>query len=236
MDKRDAILVMLKKQGLMTLYFHTGETVSIETMKALYSAGVRLIEYTNRGKEALKNFAAMKSVAEKDHGDLFLGAGTIKDDASANQFIDAGADFLISPALAEDVFDVAYSNKILWIPGCMTPTEILKAEQLGLSLVKLFPGNILGPSYVQAIKDLFPTMQFMPTGGVETSVENLKAWFDAGVCAVGMGSKLISNDILKQKAYSIITTEATAVLNKIKTMLQESQNSKVIPIAIGTKK
>lgn len=215
MDKREAIAAMLKKQGLMPLYFHADEGVSIEVMKALYDGGVRLIEYTNRGKEALKIFSAMKKIAEKDHSDLFLGVGTIKDEASANQFIDAGADFLVSPALAEDVYDVTYSNKILWIPGCMTPTEILKAEQFGLSLVKLFPGNILGPSYVQAIKDLFPAMQFMPTGGVETSVENLKGWFDAGVCAVGMGSKLISSEILKQRSYSTITAEAKAILDKI---------------------
>ena len=216
MDKRDEILAMIDRQGLMPLYYHADETVSIDVMKALYVAGVRLIEYTNRGSEALKNFTAMKKGALKDHPDLFLGAGTIKDEASALQFLEAGADFLISPALAEDVFDVTYSNKTLWIPGCMTPTEILKAEQFGINLVKLFPGNILGPSYVQAIKDLFPAMKFMPTGGVETSVDNLKAWFNAGVVAVGMGSKLISNDILKQKAYSTITTNARSVLDTIR--------------------
>jgi len=223
MDKRDAILVMLKQQGLMPLYFHADETVSIDVMNALYKAGVRLIEYTNRGKEALKNFTAMKKIAAREHSDLFLGAGTIKDASSANRFLEAGADFLISPALAGDVFDVTYSNKVLWIPGCMTPTEILTAEQFGLSLVKLFPGNILGPSYVQAIKDLFPSMQFMPTGGVEKSTENLKSWFDAGVCAVGMGSKLIDNEILKQRAYSTITTEAKAVLEKIKLVKVKSE-------------
>lgn len=219
MDKRDAIIVKLKEQRLMPLYFHTDENVSIDVMKALYDSGVRLIEYTNRGETALKNFTAMKVVAEKNYSDLFLGAGTIKDEKAAEQFIQAGADFLISPALAENVYDTAYSNKILWIPGCMTPTEILKAEQFGLSLVKLFPGNILGPGYVQAIKDLFPAMSFMPTGGVDTTDENLKEWFDAGVCAVGMGSKLIRKEILQQKNYEKITTQATHILNKIKAIV-----------------
>ncbi|MEO7044216.1 MAG: bifunctional 4-hydroxy-2-oxoglutarate aldolase/2-dehydro-3-deoxy-phosphogluconate aldolase [Ferruginibacter sp.] len=219
MDKRDAIIVKLKEQRLMPLYFHADETVSIDVMKALYDSGVRLIEYTNRGEAALKNFTAMKIVAEKNYPDLFLGAGTIKDEKAAQQFIEAGADFLISPALAEDVYDIAYSNKILWIPGCMTPTEILKAEQFGLSLVKLFPGNILGPGYVQAIKDLFPSMSFMPTGGVDTTDENLKEWFASGVCAVGMGSKLISKEILQQKNYEQITTQATHILNKIKAIV-----------------
>jgi 2-dehydro-3-deoxyphosphogluconate aldolase/(4S)-4-hydroxy-2-oxoglutarate aldolase len=219
MDKRDAIIVKLKEQRLMPLYFHADEAVSIDVMKALYDSGVRLIEYTNRGEAALKNFTAMKVVAEKKYPDLFLGAGTIKDEKAAQQFIEAGADFLISPALAEDVYDIAYSNKILWIPGCMTPTEILKAEQFGLSLVKLFPGNILGPAYVQAIKDIFPAMSFMPTGGVDTTDENLQEWFDAGVCAVGMGSKLISKEGLQQKNYEEITTQATHILNKIKAIV-----------------
>lgn len=219
MDKREAIVAKLKEQGLMPLYFNTDETISIELMRALYNAGVRLIEYTNRGAAALNNFKAMKLIAEKDYPDLFLGAGTIKDEKAADQFIQAGADFLISPALAEDVYDIAYGNKVLWIPGCMTPTEILKAEQFGLSLVKLFPGNILGPSYVNAIKDLFPAMQFMPTGGVETTDENLQAWFNAGVCAVGMGSKLVTSELIKEKAYSAITANAGNILNKIATIL-----------------
>ncbi|MEO6818486.1 MAG: bifunctional 4-hydroxy-2-oxoglutarate aldolase/2-dehydro-3-deoxy-phosphogluconate aldolase [Ginsengibacter sp.] len=219
MDKRDAIIFELKKQRLMPLYFHTDENVSIDVMKALYNAGVRLIEYTNRGETALHNFTAMKVVAEKNYQDLFLGAGTIKDEKAAVQFIQAGADFLISPAFVDNLYVTTNNNKILWIPGCMTPTEILKAEQFGLLLVKLFPGNILGPGFVKAIKDIFPAMSFMPTGGVDTTVENLEEWFNAGVCAVGMGSKLISKEILQQKNYEKITTQATLILDKIKAII-----------------
>ena len=219
MDKREAIIVQLKKQRLMPLYFHTDENVSIDVMRALYDAGVRLIEYTNRGENALKNFTAMKVVAEKNYQDLFLGAGTIKDEKAATQFIQAGADFLISPAFEEKVYEIASGNKILWIPGCMTPTEILNAEQFGLSLVKLFPGNILGPGFMKAIKDIFPAMSFMPTGGVDTTDENLEEWFNSGVCAVGMGSNLITREILQEKNYEKITTQATLMLNKIKAIV-----------------
>ncbi|MBS1495792.1 MAG: bifunctional 4-hydroxy-2-oxoglutarate aldolase/2-dehydro-3-deoxy-phosphogluconate aldolase [Bacteroidetes bacterium] len=218
MDKRDLIIAKLKEQRLMPLFFHADAKVCMDTMEALYHSGVRLIEYTNRGAEALQNFSAMKEVAEKKYTDLYVGAGTIKDAHQAELFIKAGADFLISPAVAEDVYDIAYNNKILWIPGCMTPTEILKAEQFGLALVKLFPGNVLGPGYVQAINDLFPSMNFMPTGGVDTTIENLKEWFDAGVCAVGMGSKLISKSILQQKDYAGITKLAAEILGKIKSL------------------
>lgn len=218
MDKRVGIIEMLNKQGLLPLFFTANVHVSISVLKALYTAGIRIVEYTNRGPEALENFKVLKHLAEKEMPDLFLGIGTIKNAQQANLFIDAGADFLISPALAEDVFDAAYNSKTLWIPGCMTVTEILKAENFGLSLIKLFPGNVLGPSFVSAIKDLFPSMQFMPTGGVDTTAESISQWFNAGVCAVGMGSKLISHAVIENKDFQKITDNSKAVLEIIKTV------------------
>jgi 2-dehydro-3-deoxyphosphogluconate aldolase / (4S)-4-hydroxy-2-oxoglutarate aldolase len=217
MDKRTAILESLKDQAMLPLYYHPDAEVCVALMQHLYKAGVRLIEFTNRGEHALQNFKRMKAEAEKLEG-LYIGIGTIKDEHFAEIFVDAGADFLISPALAEDVYDVAYSNKTLWIPGCMTPTEILKAEKMGLNLVKLFPGNVLGPGYVSAIKDLFPDMMFMPTGGVETTKENLSEWFAAGVIAVGMGSKLITKKLLEEKNYDAIERLAAEVLATIKSV------------------
>jgi 2-dehydro-3-deoxyphosphogluconate aldolase / (4S)-4-hydroxy-2-oxoglutarate aldolase len=215
MDKREKIIEDLSLQGLLPLYYHEDAATSIEAMKALYNGGIRTIEYTNRGPFALENFRKMKAVASEECSDLHLGVGTIKDETAANQFMDAGADFLISPALAEDVYDVAYSNKVLWIPGCMTPTEILKAEQFGVSLVKLFPGNILGPGYLKAIRELFPAMKFMPTGGVDQSPENLRSWFEAGVVAVGMGSKLVSRTGLDNREFAELGSNARALLHSI---------------------
>jgi 2-dehydro-3-deoxyphosphogluconate aldolase / (4S)-4-hydroxy-2-oxoglutarate aldolase len=215
MDKRTEILNVITTQGLLPLYFHADEMISVDVLKALYNAGCRVVEYTNRGKEALNNFKKLRVVCDNELKDMQLGAGTVKDAGAAEKFINAGADFLISPGLAEDVFDIAYSNKTLWIPGCMTATEIIKAEQFGIRLIKLFPGNILGPSYVSAIKDIFPDLLFMPTGGVELEKENLQNWFDAGVCAVGMGSKLISKSILENKDYGKISSLAKEALMMI---------------------
>jgi 2-dehydro-3-deoxyphosphogluconate aldolase/(4S)-4-hydroxy-2-oxoglutarate aldolase len=101
----------------------------------------------------------------------------------------------------------------------MTPTEIIRAEQLGAKMVKLFPGNILGPSFLTAIKELFPNLLFMPTGGVDLDKENIAGWFKAGVCAVGMGSKLISKQLLEQKDYTKIealTKEAISIIKSIR--------------------
>ena len=151
--------------------------------------------------------------------DLLLAVGTIKTAEQARQFIDAGADFLISPFFDAAVCDEAYLQKIVWIPGCTTPTEIHVAEQAGCTMIKLFPGNTMGPSFVEAIKPLFPGLDFVVTGGVDTTEENIKSWFKSGVCAVGMGSKLISKDVLEGGDFQkleAVTKEVLQIIQKNK--------------------
>lgn len=201
MDKKQEILDLIPKQGVLPLFFYKYADVSIEVLKALYSAGIRTVEYTNRGEAALKNFKEMRKVCDAELKGMYLGVGTIKNVAAAQAFIDAGTDYIISPGLVEDAIKVAEANNMLWIPGCMTPSEIIKAEQSGAKVIKLFPGNILGPSFLSAVKELFPNLLFMPTGGVEAEKENLSGWFKAGVCAVGMGSKLITKSFLENRDY-----------------------------------
>jgi 2-dehydro-3-deoxyphosphogluconate aldolase/(4S)-4-hydroxy-2-oxoglutarate aldolase len=219
MDKKSELLQLIPEQGILPLYFYKDTEVSIQVLKALFNAGIRTVEYTNRGEAALKNFKEMRRVCDTELNGMYLGVGTIKDAASAQAFIDAGADYLISPGLVEDAIKVADKNNILWVPGCMTPSEIIRAEQLGAKMVKLFPGNILGPSFLSAIKELFPNLLFMPTGGVDLDKENISGWFKAGVCAVGMGSKLISKQLLEQKDYAKIeelTKEALSIIKSIR--------------------
>ena len=201
MDNKATLLKLIPAQGILPLYFNKDTATSIELLKTLYSAGIRTVEYTNRGDAALINFKAMRQVCDTELPGMYLGVGTIKNAASAQAFIDAGADYIISPGLAEDVAEIADKHNILWIPGCMTPTEIIRAEKLGAKVIKLFPGNILGPAFLSAIKELFPDLLFMPTGGVELDKDNIAGWFKAGVCAVGMGSKLVSKDVMENKKY-----------------------------------
>ena len=219
MDKKSELLQLIPHQGILPLYFYKDTEVSIQVLKALFNAGIRTVEYTNRGEAALKNFKEMRRVCDTELKGMYLGVGTIKDSTSAQAFIDAGADYLISPGLVEDAIKVADKNDIFWVPGCMTPTEIIRAEQLGAKMVKLFPGNILGPSFLSAVKELFPNLLFMPTGGVDLDKENISGWFKAGVCAVGMGSKLISKQLLEQKDYAKIeelTKEAISIIKSIR--------------------
>lgn len=218
MDKKSELLQLIPQQGILPLYFFKDAGVSIDVLKALYRAGIRTVEYTNRGEAALKNFREMRKVCDNELNGMYLGVGTIKDKASAQAFIDAGADYMISPGLVKEVAKVADKNDMLWVPGCMTPTEIIKAENMGAKMVKLFPGNILGPGFLSAIKELFPNLLFMPTGGVDLDRENMAGWFKAGVCAVGMGSKLISKQLLEQQDYGKIETLSREALDIVKSV------------------
>jgi 2-dehydro-3-deoxyphosphogluconate aldolase/(4S)-4-hydroxy-2-oxoglutarate aldolase len=216
MNKKEEILKLISEQGVLPLYFYKDTEVSIEVLKALYSAGIRAVEYTNRGEAALKNFGMMRDVCNKELQGMYLGVGTIKNAESAQVFIDAGADYLISPGLVEDVIKIADANNMLFVPGCMTPSEIIRAEHLGAVMIKLFPGNILGPSFLSAIKELFPNLLFMPTGGVELDKDNLSGWFKAGVSAVGMGSKLITKTALESRDYERIKSDTLKTIQLIK--------------------
>ena len=216
MSKKQIIFDLVPQQGILPLYFNKDTEVSIEILRALYRAGVKSVEYTNRGEAALTNFAAMKKVCEAEMKDMYLGVGTIKNAEMAQQFIDAGADYLISPGLVESVAAIADKNDMLWVPGCMTPSEIIKAETLGAKFIKLFPGNLLGPDFMSGIKELFQDLKFMPTGGVDTTKENLSGWFKSGVCAVGMGSKLVSKQLMEAKDYAAIERDTKAVIETIK--------------------
>jgi 2-dehydro-3-deoxyphosphogluconate aldolase / (4S)-4-hydroxy-2-oxoglutarate aldolase len=218
MDKKATLLKLIPEQRILPLYFYKDTEVSLEVLKALYRAGIRTVEYTNRGEAALQNFRKMRALCDSELKEMYLGIGTIKNGEMAQTFIDAGADFIICPGLVEDVAKVADENKLLWVPGCMTPTEIIRAETLGAKMIKLFPGNILGPEFMSSIKALFPDLLFMPTGGVDLDKENISKWLKAGVCAVGMGSKLISKDLLEQKNYSKIEELGRQALQILKSL------------------
>ncbi len=216
MDTKNTLLELIPAQGILPLYFYKDTDVSLEVLRALYRAGIRAVEYTNRGEAALKNFKKMREVCDSEFKDMYLGIGTIKNSNMAQTFIDSGADYIICPGLIEEVAEVADKNNMLWVPGCMTPSEIIHAENMGAKMIKLFPGNILGPAFMSSIKELFPDLLFMPTGGVDLDKENIEGWFKAGVCAVGMGSKLLSKQLLEQKDYAKIEEVTKKAMDIVK--------------------
>jgi len=210
------IIDAITKQGMLPLYFNADEQVSIEILRALYKAGVRVMEFTNRGEEALYNFKKLIEVKNIEMPDAIIGIGTIKNLHQAKTYLDAGAAFLVSAGYEGDVATYCTKHDIFYGPGCMTPTEIQAAENAGVKFVKLFPGNMLGPEFMSSIKDIFPKMVFMPTGGVDTTKESIEGWYKSGVSAVGMGSKLVSKKLMEAKDYAGIEKIAKEVLDLIK--------------------
>jgi 2-dehydro-3-deoxyphosphogluconate aldolase / (4S)-4-hydroxy-2-oxoglutarate aldolase len=215
MSKTQQITNAIIAQGMLPLYFNADETISVEVLRAIYRAGIKAVEYTNRGDEALNNFIKMTVVRNAEMPELLLGVGTIKNLKDAKNYMAAGADFLVSPGFVKEVADYAVSKDIFYAPGCMTPSEIIAAENADIRFIKLFPGNMLGTEFMTTIKDIFPKLLFMPTGGVDTTKENIEGWYKAGVCAVGMGSKLISKKLMEQKDYGTIEAETRKVLEVI---------------------
>lgn len=218
MNKKETIAQLIAGQGVLPLYYHESDETSVAVLQSLYKAGIRAVEYTNRGENALHNFNMLLRAAESEMPGMQLGIGTIKTTASAEAFIAAGAKFIICPLMDAAVGAVVHNAGLLWIPGCMTTTEIHAAEVSGATLVKIFSGSVVGPGYISAIREIFPNLAFMPTGGVDTTAENLKAWFDNGVYAVGLGSKLITKKMMEEKDFDGLKNRAEAVLQLVKSI------------------
>ncbi len=218
MSKTQQITDAIVQQGILPLYFNPSEEISLDVLKAIYSAGIKAVEYTNRGDAALSNFKKMVELRNASMPGLLLGVGTIKNMQHATDYLADGADFLVSPGFVPDVAAHCVANDIFYAPGCMTPSEIIAAENAGIQFIKLFPGDMLGPKFLSTIKDIFPKLLFMPTGGVDTTKESVESWYKAGVCAVGMGSKLISKALMEAKDYATIEAETKKVLELIATV------------------
>ena len=210
------VVQQMKESGMVPLFYHSDSEVAKAVLKACYDGGARLMEFTNRGDFALEIFTDLIKYALAELPGMILGVGSVTDAAAASQYMLAGANFVVTPVFREDIAIVCNRRKVLWSPGCGSLTEIATAEEMGCELVKLFPGSTYGPGFVKAIKGPQPWTSIMPTGGVSTEEENLRGWFDAGVTCVGMGSKLISKEILANKDYNALETEVRSVLELIR--------------------
>ena len=216
---RIEVAQVMKETGIVPLFYHPDIEVAKKVIKACYDGGARLLEFTARGDFAHEIFAELTKYAIKELPGMIMGVGSITDAASASLYMSLGANFIITPVLREDIAKVCNRRKVMWSPGCGTLSEIAKAEELGCEVVKLFPGDIYGPNFVKGIKGPCPWTSIMPTGGVSPTKENLTAWFNAGVTCVGMGSKLISKDIVASQDYAKLeqnVKDAFAILKEIR--------------------
>lgn len=197
------IVEQIKSTGIVPLFTHDNPDDAQQVIEAAYRGGVKAFEFTNRRSNSYEVFKHLVTVKKK-HSDLMLGIGTIMDATTTQKFIDAGADFIISPILKLEMAPVCAKHHVPWIPGCATLTEIVTAKENGAEIIKIFPGSVLGPGFVSAIMPVVPSLQLMITGGVEPNEKNLSAWFKAGATCVGMGSQLFTKEILQEKNWSLL--------------------------------
>lgn len=209
------VAATMEKIGMIPLFYHPEVELGKKVLKACYQGGARLLEFTARGDFAFEVFSELNKYALQELPGMIMGVGSITDGAAASQFMQMGANFIVTPTLREDIALVCNRRKVLWSPGCGSLTEINRAEELGCEIIKLFPGATYGPGFVKAIKGPQPWTSIMPTGGVSTESENLKAWFNAGVTCVGMGSKLISKEIIANEDFQGLEKTVRETLNTI---------------------
>lgn len=217
-NKNLDIIDKITAQKILPLYYNENEFVTINVAKTLYQAGVRVIKYTNRGPFALENFKSLKKLQNEELYDLVLGNGTIKDSYDAENYINAGADFLVAPVTDLEVASIAAKHGVLWIAGCMTPTEIHLAHKGGAKLVKIFPASVIGPEFITTVKDIFSGMSFMATGCGGLSKENLNNWFNAGACAIGSGSKLIKQSRIDELDFEGLFKDVSDIFVSLQTI------------------
>ena len=200
---KEKIVNVMKDTGIVPLFTCENNEEAMQVVQTAYDAGVRAFEFTNRRVNAYDVFSYLIANRTK-FPDLFLGIGTVMDGATTKKFIEAGADFIISPILKLEMGEVCKSYDKLWIPGCSTLTEAVTAKEHGAGVIKIFPGSVLGPEFVKAIMPVVPDLVLMITGGVEPTRESLGAWFRAGATCVGIGSQFFSKDILQNRNWPLL--------------------------------
>lgn len=196
--------------GLIPLFYHGDIEVAKQVVMALHAGGGRVIEFTNRGDFAVQVFTELNRYVSKALPEIILGVGSVVDAPTAAMYIAAGANFVVGPMLNPEVARICNRRMIPYLPGCGTVSEISNAHELGVEIIKLFPGeSVGGPGFVKALLGPLPWARVMPTGGVDATEESIKGWFKAGVCAVGMGSNLVTREFIAAGNYAGIS-ERTA--------------------------
>jgi len=215
--KRLDVALKMREIGAIPLYYNPDINICKEVISACYMGGMKIFEFTNRGDFAHEIFADLVKWGKKNMPDLVLGVGTVVDSGTCSLYIQLGAQFIVSPLLNEEMARICNRRKVLWIPGCATASEISKAEELGAEVVKLFPGpTVGGADFLKAYLGPCPWSNIMPSGGVSPTMENLKEWFDAGAFCVGMGSQLISKEIIDKKLFRDLTEIAAKSIEMIR--------------------
>lgn len=210
---RLTVLNTMLTGGLVPVFYEGDVEAAKKIVAACYEGGARVLEFTNRGERALPVFAQLSELIAAQFPHLILGVGSIVDAPTAALFIAHGANFVVGPVLNAEVAKLCNRRKISYSPGCGSVSEISAAEELGVEIVKIFPGaQVGGPAFVKAVLGPMPWTRIMPTGGVEATKESVQAWIKAGTACLGMGSNLISKELVKSGNFAAISANVRQVL------------------------
>ncbi|OGX87034.1 bifunctional 4-hydroxy-2-oxoglutarate aldolase/2-dehydro-3-deoxy-phosphogluconate aldolase [Hymenobacter lapidarius] len=210
-----ATLAQVLAVPLVPVFNHADAAHARQILGACYAGGIRAFEFTNRGDNALAVFRELHCFAQQHCPGLQLGIGTIYTAAEAEDFLAAGAAFVVQPVTTAAVAAVCQRHDVLWVPGALTPNEVYHATELGAPLVKLFPGSAVGPDYLRALRGPLPKVKIMVTGGVEPTAASLGEWLGAGANCLGLGSQLFKQ-----------VTDSQALATRVAELLAFAQTHK----------
>jgi len=215
--RRLDVLKAVVESGLIPVFYHKDLEISKKVALAIFKGGSQLLEFTNRGDFAYQVFTELNKWCTKEIPELILGVGSVIDPGTAVLYINSGANFVVGPVLNAEIAKSCNRRKVAYMPGCGSASEISQAEELGVEICKVFPGaEVGGPSFVKSILGPMPWSLLMPTGGVDRTRESIEKWIKAGVVSVGIGSNLITKDILSSGNFESLATNTAEVLRWVK--------------------
>ena len=224
---RMAVLSAMMEQGVIPVFYHPEVDVCVEVIQACADGGAKCIEFTNRGDFAAQAFLEVARHFAKTDPSVIMGVGTVVDAPTAAIYIANGANFVVGPTLSAEVARLCNRRGIAYCPGCGSATEIGDAQELGCEIVKVFPGSAVGgPDFVRSVLAPMPWTRIMPTGGVEPTAESLRKWFGAGIVACGIGSKLITEQLLEAGDYQGIAENVRKTIELIKIIRAEQAGTR----------
>ncbi|MES2833343.1 MAG: bifunctional 4-hydroxy-2-oxoglutarate aldolase/2-dehydro-3-deoxy-phosphogluconate aldolase [Pseudomonadota bacterium] len=214
---RLSVLTALEAQGVCPVFYHPDAEVCLNVIRACARGGAPVVEFTNRGDFACDLFGDIAQELQTSNPEVVLGIGSVVDAGTAALFLNRGARFVVSPGLVEEVARTCNRRMTAYFPGCGSVTEILKAQELGCEIVKLFPGaSVGGADFVKAVLGPMPWTKIMPTGGVDPDEASIAKWFGAGITAAGMGSKLITDAAVKAGDWAGIEAQVRKTVDAVK--------------------
>ena len=199
--------------GIVAIIRANSSNELIEAAAAIQTGGVDVIEITMTTPDALQ---VIGDVAARLGDAVLIGVGSVLDAETARAAMLAGAEFVVSPVTKPDVIEICNRYGKVVIPGAFTPTEILSAWETGADYVKVFPSSGVGSSYIKDIKAPLPQIPLIPTGGI--NADNAAEFIKAGAAALGIGSALVSSDLIESGDFAMLTERAKKLVNAVKSV------------------